>query len=233
MTQVLEILSLQAIDDEAAAFRAALADVQRRLQGDQELDDARRRLGQAEISLAAIRKDQRRVEAEVEGLSDKIAREDKRLYDGSIKNPKELTNLQHEVDLLKAARGKFEDELIAVLDAGEAASREQKAAARAVTSLEARWQHDLELLHHEALRLTDLISRGDVRREMQKAKVTPRALLTYEDLRRRKGGMAVARIVGGTCMGCRVTIPDSLRRQALAPAGFAQCPNCERILTIG
>ncbi len=231
MSQVLELLSLQGIDDESASFRAALADVEHRLEGDDELTEARRSFATTEAALVAIRKDQRRIEAEVEDFSDKIAREEKRLYDGSVKNPKELANLQHEVDLIKGQRGKSEDQLIEVLDGAEAANQAHRDASRLVTSLEARWQGQQDALRHEAHRLRDLITRADVRREAQKSKVPPRALPMYEDLRRRKGGMAVARIVGPNCSGCRITIPDGIRKRAFGD--IVQCPNCERILALG
>jgi len=45
--------------------------------------------------------------------------------------------------------------------------------------------------------------------------------------------MAVAHIQGGMCAGCRVSIPEAIRRRAFAPDQLAQCPNCERILDVG
>jgi uncharacterized protein len=233
MSQVLELLSLQAIDDELASYRAANADVERRLLGDDELIEARRVLLERETVLEAARREQRRAEAEVEDISDRIAREETRLYDGSIKNPKELTSLQHEVETQKAMRSRFEDTLIQALDNAEAANREHREAAKAVTALEARWHTAQDALRHEARRLQDLITRGEAKREIQKPNVTPRALHLYEDLRKRKGGMAVSRLNGSTCSGCRIAIPDALRRKAMAPMDLAQCPNCERILSIG
>lgn len=233
MSQVLDLLSLQALDDEAAALRAALADVERRLQGDPELLDARRALAAIETRLAAARKDQRRIEGEVESLSDKIAHEEKRLYDGSVHSPKELTNLQHEVELLKGHRGRFEDQLIEVLDAAEGADRERRTAVQSAGRLELRWQQAQDQLRHEVRRLEDAIARADARRDVQKKGINPRALHLYEDLRKRKGGMAVARISGSLCSGCRVTIPDMLRRRAMSPTELAQCPNCERIISLG
>ena len=233
MSQVLEILSLQTIDDEIASYRASIAELERRLQGDEELDEARRGLAEATADRGRIRKDQRRIDGEVAALSDKIASEEKRLYDGSIKNPKELTNIQHEVDLLKASRGKLEDELIEILEAVETTGRSHKELTGLVASLEARWQNDQESFTQELRRLQGLLTGAEARREAQKAKVAPRAILMYDDLRRRKGGMAVSRVVGSTCSGCRVSIPDAIRRRVMAAADFAQCPNCERILALG
>ncbi len=233
MSQVLELLSLQAIDDELASYRAALADIERRLLGDDELNEARRLLIEREVTLEAARREQRRAEAEVEDISDRIAREEGRLYDGSIKNPKELTSLQHEVETQKAMRSRFEDTLIQALDNAEATNRDHRETAKAVTAHEARWHTTQDALRHEAHRLQDLITRAEAKREIQKPNVTPRGLHLYEDLRRRKGGMAVSRLNGSTCSGCRISIPDALRRKAFAPMDLAQCPNCERILSIG
>lgn len=233
MSQVLDLLALQGFDDEAAALRAALADVERRLQGDEELIEARHALLAAESSANVVRTRQRRLEEEVETLSDRIARHETSLYDGSVKVVKELTNLQAEVEHLKANRAKLEDELIGVLDEAEAAESERRSAGKLVGQLENRWDQRAQDLRHEARRLNDAIARADARREIQRKQIPPRTLHTYDDLRARKGGMAVARVSGGTCQGCRVSVPDAVRRKAMSPIGLAQCPNCERILTLG
>jgi predicted nucleic acid-binding Zn-ribbon protein len=233
MSQVLELLTLQSLDDELAGLHGALAEAERRLQGDPELLDARRVLSQEEADLDALRKQQRHVEYEVEAFNSRIARDEGRLYDGSIKNPKELSSLEHEVGLQKAARGKLEDELIELLEATESAEQAREAAFVLVRHLEERWERQQKELTQEAHRLQDAIVRADEKRRAQQDGIPPRALQLYEDLRRRKGGMAVARITGSSCSGCRVSIPDAVRRRVMSPIELAQCPNCERILALG
>lgn len=233
LSQVTEVVSLQGIDDEAAALRAALSDVERRLRANEELDQARRELLASDAILASTQRDQRRVDGQIEGMTAKITPEEKRLYDGSVKNPKELSSIQHEVELLKRRRSEHEDELLEILSRLENAERERIAAARGVAQLEARWEREQQELKHEAKGLGDAIGRADRKRELQKGKVSPRALRTYEDVRRKRGGGAVARIQGGACGGCRITLPDALRRTAFSADLLAQCPNCERILYIG
>ena len=112
MTQVTDIRTLQEIDDEAATLRAALEDVERRLRGSEELNEARRTSAAVDSELADVRRAQRRIEGEVEGLTARIEPEEKRLYDGSVRNPKELQNIQHELDALKHQRTKLEDQLL-------------------------------------------------------------------------------------------------------------------------
>jgi predicted nucleic acid-binding Zn-ribbon protein len=54
-------------------------------------------------------------------------------------------------------------------------------------------------------------------------------LRTYEALRRRKGGLAVALLRDGTCGTCGVGISPSLEWQ-LRQGKLVPCSNCERIL---
>jgi uncharacterized protein len=229
----MELITLQTLDDEAAALRAALADVERQLRGDDELATARRELMTASQAREESQRNQRRVEMEIATLTAKIVPEEKRLYDGSVRNPKELGAIQHELELLKPARAKYEDELLETMTRGEVEDRERTRAQRAVEQLEARWLKRQQELKHEVNRLTDGIARADVKRDAQKAKVPPRSIVVYEDVRRRKGGMAVARVIGGTCQGCRVTVPEAIRKRAFGSEILAQCPNCDRILSLG
>ena len=233
MSQVNEIRTLQELDDEGAAFRAALSDVERRLRGSEELNEARRVFATADEELTGMRKEQRRIDGLIEGLTARIVPEEKRLYDGSVKNSKELVSIQHEVDLLRGQRSKLEDGLLELLGRLEAADREHIRSQQIVTQEEARWEKEREDLKHESKRLQDSIDRADGKRDAQKIKVTPRSLHVYEDVRRRRGGMAVAKIQGSTCSGCRISIPDAVRKKAFSPDQLAQCLNCERILYIG
>ena len=233
MTEVGEIVTLQAIDDEAAAYHAALEDVERRLRGNDELDAARRELAVTAAAHAAAQKEQRTLEAEIEGLTAKIEPEEQRLYSGSVTSPKELRSIQHELDTLKERRSGFEEQLLNLFSRVEVAERERARSAKAVAQLEAIWERDQQDLRRESKRLGDLIARVQRRRDEQKARLAPRSLHVYEDVRRRKGGLAIVQVRGGVCSGCRIMIPEGLRKRAWTSDVPAQCPNCERILSMG
>jgi predicted nucleic acid-binding Zn-ribbon protein len=233
VSQVVDIRTLQEIDDEASALRAALDDVERRQKGSEELDAARTRFAAAESELNAARKEQRRMDGEVDGLTAKITPEEKRLYDGSVRNPKELGNIQHELENLKAARSRLEDALLEVLARVEAAESEHETSQKALARSEARRAAEETDLARESERLNAAIASSETRRTAQKAKILPRSLTVYEEVRRRHAGNAVARISGGNCGGCRVSVPETVRRRAFSGDELAQCPNCGRILYVG
>ncbi|MGH2632040.1 MAG: zinc ribbon domain-containing protein [Tepidiformaceae bacterium] len=233
MSQVTEIVALQSIDDEAAAFRAALDDVERRLQGNDELNAARREFAAADADLQEAQKDQRRIDGQIEGLTAKIVPEEKRLYDGSVKNAKELANIQHEVDNLKQQRATFEEGLLEVLEHRERADTDRVRTLAEVTRLEGLWEKEQQELKHETKVLGDSIAKAERTRELQKERVNARALHTYEEVRRRRAGVAVAKVTRGNCGVCRIGIPDVIRKRAFSSETLTQCPNCDRILYIG
>ena len=232
MSLVLDLLSLQALDDEAATFQAALSDVERRLHGDEALNSARREFAAAEEFLAAAQKEQRTLEVEIQGLNAKIQPEEKRLYGGSVSSPKELRSIQHELELLRQHRSEREDELLEVLSRIESAEQERSRALAGVEANETRRSRDVEALRQESKKLNDSLTRVEARRIGASATLDARTIAVYDDLRRRKGGQAVVRISGQSCSGCRVQLPDTVRRRAMSSTQLAQCPNCERILAV-
>jgi predicted nucleic acid-binding Zn-ribbon protein len=232
VSQVLDILSLQALDDEAATLQASLADVERRLHGDEPLNEARRQFAAADDELATAQKEQRRLDGEVQSLTLRIEPEEKRLYSGTVTNSKELQNIQHELDLLKGQRSKLEDELLEVLGRVEAAEAERARTLGIVEQHELRRAGEMEVLRADSTRLNNALTGLQAKRMGEESKLDARIVALYEDLRRRKGGQAVVRIQGSACSGCRVQLPDAVRRRAMSPSQIAQCPNCERILAV-
>src|SRR5690606_4726775 len=93
VSQVADVRTLQEIDDEIATARATLDDVQRRLRSDPELDAARHQFAAAAAELQEAQRHQRQLDGEVARLNARIQPEEKRLYDGSVRNPKELGNI--------------------------------------------------------------------------------------------------------------------------------------------
>lgn len=233
LSQVTDIRTLQEFDDEAATVRAALDDVERRLRSSEELEQAQAAFEALDAELNDVRRSQRKLDGDISVLNSRIQPEEKRLYDGSVRNPKELGNIQHELELLKEQRGKLEDQLLEVMTRLESVEAAHADARRELARVEAKREAEIGELQLEAKRLGDALTRADARREAQKLKISPHALHLYDDIRRRRGGMAVAHIQGSMCAGCRVSIPEAIRRRAFQPDQLAQCPNCERILYVG
>jgi predicted nucleic acid-binding Zn-ribbon protein len=227
------LLALQELDTGIEAAERRLAAARSR----EELGPLRERVMAVETLLAglssrlsALRRDLKYAEQENQGIHAEIAANEKRLYGGQVRNPKEAAQLQSFVDSLRRRLGDGQEKAIELmleiepLEPRAAETEQQLASVRA--ELEAAGQ---ELSRVEA----DLDARLPRMREERslQASVLPAGLLSpYEALRTRRPGTAVvASIVDGKCTGCRVGLPFLTVREARSGA-LRTCDNCGRIL---
>lgn len=232
MSLITDVRTLQEIDDEVAALDSSLAEVDARLARSEALEAAEAAFAAADAAFQEVRRAQRDLEAAIAALTAKIVPEETRLYDGSVRNPKELTAIQHEVEHLKSQRSGLEDRLLEVMETFEAASAARAAAEADLAAARRARAADIEALEAKRADLAARLAAARARRDAQAARIPPASLRLYDDIRRRRGH-AVARIQGSSCTGCRVAIPESIRRKTFDPEALAQCPNCERILYVG
>jgi predicted nucleic acid-binding Zn-ribbon protein len=227
------LLTLQELDlgiDRAVAREAALraGDELRALQA--EADAAEGELGELGLKLDELGRDAARFEHEIDSLTQKAVDEERRLYDGSIANAKELESLQHDIENLKRRRSDREDELLALMEIREGVEAEALASRERSDALRARVERLVEEGEAELERIEgDLAGRRSERDELVTS-IDPELLELYEDLRRQKKGVGAAALVDGVCQGCHEQLSavelDKLKRTD----GVRRCEHCRRIL---
>ena len=84
-----------------------------------EANEAERVMGELRLKLDELSRDQQRFEHEIDSMSQKAAAEERRMYDGSVANARELDSIRHEVDNLKKRRSDREDELLGLMEVRE------------------------------------------------------------------------------------------------------------------
>ncbi len=123
MTSAADLFALQELDLRRDARRAVIADIEARLGETDELIEARDAVDDAEAGAQRLRRRQKELDTQMQDLDAKIAPIQKRLYDGSVRNPKELTDMQKELDHFKRERGKLDDQGLELLDSIERSRR--------------------------------------------------------------------------------------------------------------
>ena len=224
-----ELYRLQQLDTERDAKERRLVEIEEALEDDRVLRETRHRLKRAEERVRTWQTRQRDLELEIESLSDKMSRSEKRLYGGKVTNPKELSDLQAEIASLKRRRQKLEDTLLEAMikrEEAETARDEADAHLKDVESKRETRQADLKA---ERERLQERLEEI----ERKRASIVPRmdasTVTTYERVRERKGGQAVAFIRDDVCSVCGVTVPPSLEWK-LRQGELIHCDTCGRIL---
>jgi predicted nucleic acid-binding Zn-ribbon protein len=115
MSQVELLFRLQHTDDEIRAAKDRLSEVIRLQSENQDLLAARKRSKVTANELNQRRAQQTDLNLELNSLEDKANRSEQRLYSGSVKNPKELSDLQHEIESLGRRQSALEEELLEVM----------------------------------------------------------------------------------------------------------------------
>ncbi len=231
--EMVRLLALQEIDtaiDRLTARKGTLESGGELAAARAEADAAERVLGELGLQLDVVGRDQARLEHEIESLAQKAAAEDKRLYDGSVVNAKELASIQHEIENLKRRRSDREDEMLGLMEVREELERRTAAARTVSDGLRARVD-EVGGAGLDELRTIDTELRARIdERQRTLPEIDTDVLELYEDLRKQKKGIGAAALVDGVCQGCHEQLSamelDKLKRAE----GVKRCEYCRRIL---
>ena len=218
------------------------------------IDDLRRRLSALPERAAAHALNERRHAAEAEivrltGELEKLAAEEAAVeeslatveqraksLDDTLRAPGSATRdaqaIIHEIDQLRARASVFEEEGLALLEQRDALLAEQDARRRVLDEVAAEVPVVLAALTEAEGEAGRQLAALEAERATAAAAVDPELLATYERLRPRLDGIAVARVHGGVCTGCHLSLSSSDvdRFNRLAPGDHATCEECGRLL---
>jgi hypothetical protein len=228
--RIADLWALQEIDSAIDGRRGALDDARASLGEPEELAVRRSVQEETARALSEARSSQKDLELEADDLRAKIAAADTKLYGGSVRNPKELSDLQADVESLKRHLSELEDRDLEAIAATEAAETAASEAAGALVTLQGQWDETQVELRERIERLTIELAALDEQRREAAARPGTDVLRVYEHVRRAHQGRGVARLDRNLCLGCRISLPVSIVNRARAGNALVQCPNCERIL---
>ncbi|MFQ5924818.1 MAG: zinc ribbon domain-containing protein [Dehalococcoidia bacterium] len=232
MSKGRQLYELQEVDLEIEAQGEALAHVESRLGEREALNEAGAALNRERERLAELERTQRLGEGEVEDLRAKTALLEERLYSGSVRNPKELTSLQEQVEHLKKRRRGQEDRLLDIMTEVEAVQQRVDSKSEELAGMEGSWQEEQNSLAREQAELRAALVTLEQRRPELMARIDSASLELYQALRVKRQGRAVAKVERGTCQGCRIILPMTELQRARMGEEIVQCSSCERIFYV-
>jgi uncharacterized protein len=230
MDRLLELQGLDTSIDRLEHRRAQLEAGEETSVARKEMQESESRLGELRLALDAVGVESRRLEHEIDSMTAKIAAEEKRMYDGSIANTKELEALQHEIAGLKERRSRAEDQLL------EQMERREEMDGRAVTADEevAAARARVDTLGGDAAReleqVESALAQARTAREALAPEIDEQLLELYEDLRRQKKRIGAAAIVDGVCQACQQKLSAVELDKLKHTDGIKRCEYCRRIV---
>ncbi|MGI9125068.1 MAG: zinc ribbon domain-containing protein [Mycobacterium sp.] len=172
-----------------------------------------------------------KLEGEVDSVRQREDRDRRLLDSGSVGDPKQLEELQHELGTLERRQANLEDTLLEVMERREQLGAEQAAEQTAFDALAsdlaaARAARDEALAGVEQSRTDRSARRAEI------AATVGDELLALYERQRGASGIGAGRLLGLRCGACRIELDrgEVARISAAADDEVVQCPECRAIL---
>jgi uncharacterized protein len=230
MRPVVMLARLCELDVDLDAGRARLAEIATALKEPAELAAARSELAEREAELARWRGVQQERDTTQQQIAEKLARAEKRLYSGEVRNSREVQDAERDVQQLRHQRGQAEDMLLQALVAVDGLAQDCASRTAQVAELAAGWESAQVRLRAEQSRLKARLLAEQARQVAVRRAIPPDLLSLYDNLRPRRAGRAVARLEGDMCSACRVAVPPTKLEAARYGEELVYCGNCGRLL---
>ncbi len=230
MSQAEALYRLQEIDLNTAQTRRRLQEIAAALANNDAVQAAQAQAEAARQALVPLQQRARSLDYDVKSNIEKTRAADERLYGGAVKNPKEMQDLQQEIDSLRKWRGELETHLLETIFAIEEAEAALGAAEAALAQVTAAWENAHRALLTEQGDLKSQLEHNRQRRERVVNELTPESLQIYDTLKARKHNQPTALLQGATCGVCGVAQNMAVEREARQGFQLAYCTNCGRVL---
>jgi len=227
---------------ELADIDAELARIEHRRRGLPELDElARLEAREAELrdSVAALtvqnsdlNREQAKAEADVEQVRARIDRDRQRLDGGMVSSPRELENLQSEVQSLHRRQSDLEEVVLDVMERREGAQTALDQATAERDGLDGKLVEVTAARDAAIAELAEQSAKAADRRTDVSAAVPAELLELYDKLRAQHGGVGAAALRQRRCQGCNLTL-NTVDLNAIRSAPddeVLRCEECRRIL---
>ena len=232
MATAAELFALQETDQTLDRALARLAEIEAQLVESEELVTARETVEDRRKVVEALRARLSDAEESVDEVRRKASDVENKLYGGTVRNPKELGDLDADLRSIKSLIATREDFELGILVEFDEAEKQLQLAEADYAELKGSWDREQEALLKEKAEIEPRVASLEARREQQTPGIDASSLRLYQLLRDRHAGQAVARLERGMCQGCRISLPMSILSKARSGIGLVQCVSCERILLV-
>ena len=184
----------------------------------------------AETEVRDLDREQKRLEADVETVRQREARDQARIDGGAT--AKEITGLQHELESLQRRQSDLEDQVLELMERRETADAALATAQGGLAGAQADQERAEQQRDAALADIADATSRHQATRAQIAGTVPADLLKLYDRVAQQTGSTGAAHLRAGRCEGCRIEFYGnelSAYRNA-DPHTVLRCENCGRIL---
>ena len=228
------ILELQLLDNEIMQSNTklkSLPEIEQLLHIEKRVTAANNELAVVKSEADQIALELRRGEVDVETVTDRITKDEARLSSGNA-TPKELEQLQHEVESLKKRQEALEEIELEIMIRNDAVIARSNTLTTDLASLQTLKDEISGRLQSATDEINKVIADKNTARNLVAGKIEKALIDLYEKIRGNAGGVGAAALVGNKCNGCNLAINavEMDRIKSLAKDELLRCEECRRIL---
>ena len=220
---------LQQIDLDSNEVRAEIEGLgPKRAEIDGKVKDARRAYDEEKARLDGNERERRSLETLLGMERDKVKKWEGRL--GEIRTPREYAALSREIDIAKKTNEGQAEQVKELSAQAEGLRKGVETREEELSEREAAAQASAEEIDKKKAADEERANALEARRAEAVKVVDPSLLAKYENIKRRRAGVAIAPVVGMTCKGCHRNIPPQLAITLQRANSIETCPSCHRII---
>ena len=228
------ILEMQSLDNEIMQSNTklkSLPEIEQLLHIEKRVTAANDELAVVKSEADQIALELRRGEVDVETVTDRITKDEARLSSGNA-TPKELEQLQHEVESLKKRQEALEEIELEIMIRNDAVIARSNTLTTDLASLQTLKDEISGRLQSATDEINKVIADKNTARNLVAGKIEKALIDLYEKIRGNAGGVGAAALVGNKCNGCNLAINavEMDRIKSLAKDELLRCEECRRIL---
>jgi hypothetical protein len=220
---------LQKIDLELKAIREEKERYPKEIKKlDEKQKIEKERIQKEREKVESLEKTRRQKEGHLNVEQEKIKRAEGRMSE--VKTNKEYQALLNEIDAMKGANSRIEEEILQVMDEIDEVKKDLSKREKEMGSI-------LEKLEEERKKLQEKMAHGEEawkerveRRDLLSKQIESKLVKLYHTLKEKRQGVGVVSVKNETCQGCFVNVPPQLFIEVQKNNALVRCPHCNRIL---
>ncbi len=223
------VTQLQTLDQRIAALEKEVATLPKHIAAiEKTLESHLRRLDADRAALSANLKDRKKLEGDIQMHEQKVSKLKEQML--SAKNNEQYRAFQHEIDFLGKEIRKAEDRILELMTESEPLDANVKKAE--VSLKEEKKVVEAEQKQARERTAIDLAQIKQLREERAEAsaKLPAATLSTYERVRKKWNGLAIAEATNGRCLACQIMLRPQYFQELRKGDQLLTCESCGRIL---
>lgn len=164
------------------------------------------------------------------GIDDKLKKFDKDLYGGKVVNPREVENLQKEIEILKRQRGELDGRLLELWELLPPAKVRAEEAQSAIAAKKSELAAHQKAVLQKKAELEKAYREAGARRAPAAQKIESGLLARYDAIRQKHDGIGMSRIDKKSCCEACGTLLPRKTVEIAKESRLVTCETCHRIL---